>query len=138
MKVKGAGMKKIEDYGFNQRLTFLYIAFAYQTDFDLAEKEHDLIVQKIRGWYPEEDSDNFISEFEEAETWYRDVFDHYTEELMPMIVSIAKHIGNTFDNNDQKKKIIDELTEIAKADKGMNQREKDWLAGLAKDMGIET
>ncbi len=84
-------MKKIEDYGINQQLTFLYIAFAYQTDFDLADNEHELIFQKIRGWYSGEDSDIFKSEFEEAEAWYKDVLHLTPEELMPNIISIAKH-----------------------------------------------
>ena len=32
-------MKQITDYEVHQHLTFLYLAFAHQTDFDLSDKE---------------------------------------------------------------------------------------------------
>ena len=36
-------MKQITDYEVHQQLTFLYLAFAHQTDFDLSDKEFKYI-----------------------------------------------------------------------------------------------
>ena len=67
-------MKQITDYEVHQQLTFLYLAFAHQTDFDLSDKEIKYITEKIIGWYPDIDWDigGFYDDFQEVMQWYSD------------------------------------------------------------------
>ena len=60
-------MKQITDYEVHQHLTFLYLAFAHQTDFDLSDKEIKYITEKIIGWYSDIDWDigGFYDDFQD-------------------------------------------------------------------------
>ncbi|NOZ03826.1 MAG: TerB family tellurite resistance protein [FCB group bacterium] len=129
-------MKQLEDYSLHQQLTFLYIAFAYQTDFNLSEAEMALIEKKIRGWCPHKDDSKFRNDFEEAKDWYSFILHQDPAELMPTIMSIANNLGKKLKDPKSRQQIYSELYEISTIDGEINEREEQWLAGLKRDIGL--
>ncbi|GEM_PF-2355827 len=131
-------MKQLGEYPLHQQLTFLYIAFAYQTDFNLSDEEMALIEKKIRGWCPYKDDSKFRIDFEEAKDWYSHILHHDPAELMPTIMSIADNLRKTLKDLKSRQQIYSELYEISTIDGEVNEREEQWLAGLKRDIGLNS
>lgn len=163
-------MKQIIDYEIHQHLTFLYLAFAHQTDFDFSDEEYNYIVKKIVDWVPDWEKVYAIDDFQDAVRWYSDTCNiskeafeeeakktfldqfgtllekgkvewEFMDPVMTTVMAIAKHLGQTLTeengwNVDTKTQIISELNELAKVDGHVCDNEKEWLIGLANDMGL--
>ena len=115
-------------------LSFLYLAFAHQTDGELSDDERSVIRTKLQEWCSEGTDMSTISTFmDETIGWYNAVEADDRINTMAGIAATLKDEGFT---EDQRRAVVADLVSIAKADGNYDETERKWVKLLAADMEV--
>jgi len=115
-------------------LSFLYLAFAHQTDGDLSDDERSVIRGKLNEWCPEESLDSISEYMDDAIDWYNGL-DH--DGRINEIATIATNLKDNGFTGDNRKAVLNDLVSIAKSDGSYDETEKKWVVILADCMGMQ-
>lgn len=113
-------------------LALIYIALAHSTDQDLSETEVDAISTRLRAWQTQVTEETVLSAI-------KDALEDYTQESAhPEVERAVRRVRDELDD-EQRKTIVDDLTEIAMADDKFLYEEVSFIGDLAKawDVHVE-
>ena len=131
-------MSDQRDWDFSHCLCYLYIAFAIETDGELAEGEQHSIFQCVKEWLPETSDDELTEILNTAREWYvEDLLGNgdgtKTTNTMHGIAAISKDALEPRD----RKHLLSDLVRISVADSNFDEKEKEWIRYLAEVMDVD-
>lgn len=118
-------------YTWQQRLAYLYLAFAEITDGDLSNEELKTIKEKLVHWGGEEqDMIEFRNTMSEALQWYRGNKD--LGYRVDNVIDIAESLVHQpwFDSS-FRLRLIRDLIDLALVDGKLHETEKNWISRIS-------
>ena len=127
------------DVNYCHVLSFVYLAFAHQSDGELTDSERATIITKVGEWMGDDATRAQVNTlFDEAIDWYNSV-PGPTGEENKRIEEMVDYIGvlkNHFENVDQRRAIFADLVAIVEADGSVSETEKGWLGLVKKQLEV--
>jgi len=131
-------MNTERDWDFLKSISYLYVAFAGETDGELTEDEVHVIQRCIREWVPDATEEELVTAWQTACQWIAE--DHKgngdgkkVTMTMANIAALAKDIMDP----KQRVALLQDLVRISVADSNFDEKEKEWVRFLAELMEVE-
>lgn len=117
-----------------KNLGYLYLAFAHITDRNLSDEEMEMIRERLKAKDPSVTNEEITDILHDVTHWYNRTANNRAE----VVQSIAGMIHYDFSNIEDKKKIIEDLREIANADHVFKDTESQMIEVFSKAWGIDS
>ncbi len=116
---------------------FLYLAFAHQTDGVYQKEERQMVWKLAKKWTRTElNTMEYNKTMDEVMSWYKSKMNN--TDFIDDIFHVAEEIGN-FDwfSVDDRRESLQDLYQIAIADRNYIKEERNWIRKIAKIWQID-